>query len=763
MKRSIALILTFTLIISIFNVCTLTVQSADSVLTQCYGWYETIHMKWSNDTAPSKAKVEYRKSGTQTYTPIDSQLIRSSDDGCVADIVGISQGIYDIRITASSGQVIEKSNIPVARHDRSGYGHFGTDSGVGGYNNDGTPKSNAQIVYVTNETKNTVKLGSYTGLCNIVKKASGSGPLIVRIIGKIDTQTRDSDGTKKTDINNGVVALNGLTDKVLDKDSYFNMLDVDSVSNITIEGIGTDAVIEKWGFTFKKCSSIEVRNLTFTKYPEDACSFEGSTSSPLGYKNFWVHNNYFKIGENKYDITTEQDKHEGDGSTDFKGCSNITFSYNVYERCHKTALHGGGDGNKQYNSTWHHNYLNNVSSRMPLTRQVNLHSYNNYFLNGGKCIDARASAWVLSEANNFENSLRFLTTANSTYGDPIIKSYRDVYDTDKKSDEAGTIVITNDRTLQIPVNKGKNTNKNPYPNFDTNTSWFYYDSVNGKSDVEYLTDGDKAKSDVLQSAGIMKEGAVLPIYLPSGNIEESTETTTYKTETTTKTTETTETTTEVTTYVSHVGESMGGGNGEVYKLVPSDFTSGSKSSYQTKGVFTITAESGRAVSVNANYIDLGGSGKAGPDSYRAIAVNTTGRASINVKFFNNGSNDRTLAVKTSADVTLAEKAAPMGGSKTNLQTLTVNVDSEGVYYILSLGSGIKITEVTLTYPSGENMLIGDTDGSKKIETADAVKLLKHIAGLEKITDTERLDAADGNRDGKQTMLDVIAIMEYLKK
>lgn len=525
MKKLISLLMSLVFISTCFNMNMFTAYGAEPSLSQVYGWYEAIHIEWANDSNAAGAEVSYKLSTESQYTAIDSELVRQNGSGGVADIVGITTGVYDINVTTSSGKTLAQSKISVARHDRSGYGHFGLSDGLGGYNNDGTPKSNAQIVYVTNATKNTVKLGSYTGISSILKNASSSSPLIVRIIGTIDTQTRDADGTKTTDINNGVVAISGLTDKTMTADSYFNMLDIIGGKNITVEGIGTDATIEKWGFTFSKCNSIEVRNLTFTKYPEDACSFSGSSSKNSSYKNFWVHNNYFKIGENKYDLTEEQDKHEGDGSSDFSGCRNITYSYNVFEKCHKTSLHGGSDSSLQYNSTWHHNYFNASSSRLPLTRQINLHSYNNYFYKGSKCIDARASAWVMAECNYFDNSVGILTTANSTYGDPIVKSLNNVYYNSSVSDKAGTVNTTTNRTLTINATAVTNTNKNPYPNFDTNPSIFYYDTTNNCSDVEYLTDANTAKSDALTAAGLMKTGAVLDAYAPAP-VEDTTEITT---------------------------------------------------------------------------------------------------------------------------------------------------------------------------------------------------------------------------------------------
>lgn len=534
MKRFTAFILALSMVLSISNLSMFNAYGATSALTNAYGWYEAIHLEWNNDNSATSSEVSYKLSTDNSYKTIDKELIRQNGSGGVADIVGIAKGVYDIKVTTSNGTTLTKNNIAVSNHDRSGYGHFGLSGGLGGYNNDGTPKSGAQIVYVTNATKNTVKLGSNTGLSNIIKNGASSGPLIIRIIGKIDTQTRDADGTKTTDKNNGVVALNGLTDKVLSADSYFNMLDVSGKSNITIEGIGTDACIEKWGFTFSKCNSIEVRNLMFQKYPEDACSFEGSSSSNSKYKNYWVHNNYFKSGENKYDLTDEQDKGDGDGSSDFKGCRNITYSFNVFENCHKTSLHGGNDTSLQYNSTWHHNFLKNCGARLPLTRQVNLHTYNNYFYKDTTCVDARASAWVLAEKNYFENCTAALkTTANSNYGDPIVKSYLNVFDGSGTSDNAKTITTTSDRTLTISATKGSNTSKNPYPNFDTNASVFYYDSTNKCSDVEYLTDANTVKTDALQAAGLMKADAQLAAYTPDvidapteGTTESSTEATT---------------------------------------------------------------------------------------------------------------------------------------------------------------------------------------------------------------------------------------------
>lgn len=543
-KKFMATIVSATMFATVFSGISV---SAASSFVSVGGWYETAYAQWTNETNEANAKVEYKISGTDEYQLADEELVRQLDNGDGrVDIPGLSPNYYDLKITTGSGDVLNQT-VKVVSYDRSGYAHF-NNSGVGAYNDDGTLKADAAVVYVTNETKNTVTYGKYKGLGNILKNAGKtSNPLAVRIIGKIDTQTRDADGSKKTDIANGVVALDGLTDRTLSADSYFNMLDIRNVNNVTVEGIGTDAQIEKWGMswggTTKNC---EVRNLTFSKYPEDACSVEGGGETVT--TNLWFHHNTFYTGENKYDLTTEQDKHEGDGTMDFKRCGYITVAYNQVINCHKTSLNGGGDSQKQFHITYHHNYFNGSSSRLPLTRHADVHSYNNYFYGASNaCIDARASACVLSEGNYFEKSNNiYRVTKNTKEGNPVIKAVGDYISDDAKFSNSELIFqnLARNEKYDVP------SNKNEFANFDTDASMFYYDDANGKSDVAYLTDAQTAKNDALVYTGVLTNDVpvldLTDISAPDTTTEATTET---STETTTETTTvtTTETTTETTT------------------------------------------------------------------------------------------------------------------------------------------------------------------------------------------------------------------------
>ncbi|MDE7161841.1 MAG: InlB B-repeat-containing protein, partial [Anaeroplasmataceae bacterium] len=332
----------------------------------------------------SDYQVQYKLStaSNTAWNTVDSALVREENNKIRCDIVGLSAGTYDVKLDVNGKT--ETKSYEVTAADRSGYAHFNY-SGVGAYNDDGTLKSDAIVVYVTNENKNTVSITvsgkTYTGLVNIIQNQSKiKKPLDIRIIGKITTNQYNykSDAPRLPDSSNNTstfftnslettygenlvgltvqymdklvgksykylttttgLASNGTGDSskktttysrdqypaltgktVLDDDSYFNMLDIELASNITIEGIGTNAEFFQFGLTWKKCNSIEVKNLAFTDYPEDACSFEaGSDSDVNDYGHYWIHNNTFNRGKNNWDVSGERDKYAGDGGIDVK-------------------------------------------------------------------------------------------------------------------------------------------------------------------------------------------------------------------------------------------------------------------------------------------------------------------------------------------------------------------------------------------------------------------------------------------------------------
>ncbi len=509
-------------------------------ITTYNGYTEGAFVEFEKISGVSNYNVSYRALSDSNFTQINSNLIRIGNSSVRADIVGIEEGDYIIRVEANA-QTVDKQ-VSVASDDRSGYAHFNTDNGVGAYNNDGTLKDNAVVVYVTDETKNTVSATingkTYTGLVNILQNAK-SVPIDVRILDDIktcqfnkitytsaattqeliDEQAASLGGNYKgykaadiitnkwnsysNDIAKGITELNGLDSSMSYSsgaahatyrdgknafDTAWNMCNLSSVSNLTIEGIGEEAGIFQWGFSFSSCSNIEVKNLRFHNYTEDAIGIEGGS-------RFWLHNNTYDIGVNNWDLSDEKDKSDGDGATDFKKASNLTISYCRYNNTHKSNLIGGSDSHKQWNITLHHNYYNHCSSRLPLLRQANAHIYNNYYYACSVCQDIRANAFVLSENNYFENcgNPQKITTS-TTYTGTIIKSYNDTYI--NSGTPQATKVDTRDQQLD-----GGNCNGGAYNNFDTNTNLFYYDDVNKISKVDLMLKASDVKSYIPTIAG----------------------------------------------------------------------------------------------------------------------------------------------------------------------------------------------------------------------------------------------------------------------
>lgn len=549
---------------SLMAVLGLSIFSFTSVIAETNGVIEVgkgeekLYGVFNKVTNATDYNAYVKLSSASNYTKLDDQLVREVNGNIRVDAVGLKAGNYNLKFVPvinsaeDTTKQIELTDIVVGSYDRSGYAHFNYSDGVGAYNDDGTLKTDADVIYVSNETKNTVTYKGNVGLVSILQnQSSNSNPLNIRILDSIKTNqfVEKSDSPRvvdetysdsyftnelETTYGDNLVGLtirlsdrkDGISYKyattnnafslistgsstpdtktykkdeypdakgktVYDDDSYFNMLDISLAKNVTIEGIGDSAEIFQWGFTWGKCDSIEVRNLKFTDYPEDACSFEGDkdANNKTGiekYSNFWIHNNTFNRGKNNWDMTGERDKYAGDGAMDLKFLTNVTAGYNRFNNCKKTGLVGGGDSNYTKNITFHHNYYNQVESRLPLGRQANMHIYNNYYSNCGTCQDVRAKAYVLSESNYFDNC----NTPHKTQSNAVIKSCNDIGGT-------ATSVF---RTATVS-NSCKPDGVTDYSSFDMDSDLFYYDSSKQKSNVTVMNNASELPTLIPTVAG----------------------------------------------------------------------------------------------------------------------------------------------------------------------------------------------------------------------------------------------------------------------
>ena len=111
--------------------------------------------------------ISIRSSGYNVYvdgTQIDSMLIRQYSGYMRADAVGLKAGSHTMKVVPVVGGKEDASKAAETKatayaHDRSGFG-FVNGTSYGAYNDDGTLKSNATVVYVTNANKDSVTASS---------------------------------------------------------------------------------------------------------------------------------------------------------------------------------------------------------------------------------------------------------------------------------------------------------------------------------------------------------------------------------------------------------------------------------------------------------------------------------------------------------------------------------------------------------------------------------------------------------------------------
>ena len=526
------------------------------------GLNEQIYVSIEKNPVFTSYRLLYKEQGDSEYITLDENLLVESESKVDCYVLGIKKGNYEIKIEAEGLETTANkiySDIFVHEQDRSGYAHFGGNEGVGAYNNDGTIKEGTKIVYVTNENKNTVTLEidgtEYIGLVNILQAQYKSDtPMLIRVVGKITTnqwnyknvEPRFSDGSNATsdffvnsfsneygeNLANLIVKMKGngggeytynyrttpeglsevrLTNggtkytnykgsdfpslvgkSVFDDDSYYNMLEVKGSKNITVEGVGPDAEFFQFGISFEECNNIEIKNITFTDYPEDALNFLGGSREDLAkFSRYWVHSCTFNRGYNAWDISGERDKYAGDGSIDFNNVSNLTLAYNFFNNTKKSMLFGSGDSEGCMNFTMHHNNFYMVESRLPLGRNVNIHSYNNYFDQCKNSSDIRKSSFLFSENNYFNSTAKPFINSSSA-----VKSYGDIF---TNSSSNGATIVT-DRTESISINC-KPDKVTSYSAFDVNSTLFYYNEAEKRTDVSVMHQASEVPDYVYLTAG----------------------------------------------------------------------------------------------------------------------------------------------------------------------------------------------------------------------------------------------------------------------
>jgi pectate lyase len=424
------------------------------VITRNGGWLETAYVEWEPVSQAQGYNVYVKPVGTpdSQYVQLDTELIRKYPSHWRADAVGLAAGEYVMKVETVLSDEARASAVSdilsVEKHDRSGFA-FSSESnfktGSGAYNDDGTLRDGAQVIYVTPETAKTVTLDvivdskgkkeTGVGIGAILKlrqKGYDKTPLAIRSIGKVTALDMALQLNSS-----GYLEIKG-------KNNYAEM-------NITFEGIGEDAYAYGWGFLVRASGNVEIRNLGVTLFPDDGISLD------TGNANIWIHNNDIFYGT----AGGDSDQAKGDGSTDMKGGSTyVTLSYNHYWDAGKSALVGLSEP-AEFFATFHHNWFDHSDSRHPRVRRGTIHVYNNFYDGVSKYgVGATTASSIFVESNYFRNSHRPMMislqgtdikdgTANGTFSGEnggMIKAYNNIIV------DPGSLIYANSNAGTAPAN-----------------------------------------------------------------------------------------------------------------------------------------------------------------------------------------------------------------------------------------------------------------------------------------------------------------------
>lgn len=460
-------------------------------ITEAKGWQESAYLKW----APFEGASSYN-----VYVDdkkIDAQLVRQYKSYYRADVLGLKEGTYSVKVVPvnADGKEIAgantASNLVVKSYKREGFAHF-KYAGVGAYNNDGTLKAGAKVLYITAKTAKTVsttvntgKQETITGLQSIIdaySKGKDTTPIAFRIIGKVNL----------SDLDHISSSAEGL--QVKGKGAH-------SVMNMTFEGVGDDATVYGFGFLLRNTKSVEFRNFAIMHCLDDAMSLDTNNS------HVWIHNMDLFYGKKG----SAADQAKGDGTVDIKGDSKyVTVAYNRFWDNGKASMCGMKSETGENWITYHHNWFDHSDSRMARVRTMSVHMYNNYYQHCDVYgIGATSGSSIFMESNYFDAVKRPIMSSlqgtdakgDGTFSSEkggLIKAYGNVFA--NKPDNFSYIPYAENNTSfdayevsdpseQVPASVKTLVGGTSYNNFDTDPSLMYAYAADKAEDVPSIVEG----------------------------------------------------------------------------------------------------------------------------------------------------------------------------------------------------------------------------------------------------------------------------------
>ena len=464
-------------------------------ITEAKAWLESAYLKWVPFEGASSYNVYIDDK------KIDTQLIRQYASYFRADVLGLKAGTYSIKVVPVNAEGKEMAgantatNLVVKSHNREGFAHFNFE-GIGAYNNDGTLKSDAKVLYITASTAKTVStdviVGSknkkvnakgFQAIINAYQKGYDTTPIAFRIIGKVSLA--DLDGISSS--SEGI--------QIKGKSGYSTM-------NMTFEGVGDDATVYGFGFLVRNSKSVEFRNFAIMRCLDDAMSLDTQNS------NIWIHHMDLFYGKKG----SAADQAKGDGTVDIKGNSKyVTVAFNHFWDNGKSSMCGMKSETGENWITYHHNWFDHSDSRHARVRTMTVHMYNNYYQHCDVYgIGATSGSNIFMESNYFEAVKRPIMSSlqgtdikgsKGTFSGEnggMIKSYGNVF-VDKPSGFSYITYADNPASFdayevakpsdQLPASVKTLVGGTCYNNFDTNPDVMYSHTADNAVDVPSIIEG----------------------------------------------------------------------------------------------------------------------------------------------------------------------------------------------------------------------------------------------------------------------------------
>lgn len=658
--------------------------AAGLTLTEQSGWLESAYVEWQpvKNAEGYVAYVKEASASDDAYEKLDDTLIRQYADYWRADALGLKEGSYVMKVTAvlKDGKTVSEStsSLEVEKYDRSGFA-FSENSkfqtGSGAYNDDGTLKKNAQVIYVTPETAKTctavVNGKEVTGFQSILDAKQSAGtkdtsPLDFRIVGCVTADDVDHFSSSAEGIQ-----LKG-------KSAYTEM-------NITIEGVGEDAAVQGFGFLVRNSGNVEFRNFAVMAFMDDGVSLDTKNC------NIWVHNMDIFYGSTGGD----SDQAKGDGSVDIKGAStNVTVSYVHFWDSGKCSLCGMSDS-AEFLVTYHHNWFDHSDSRHPRIRVASVHIYNNYFDGNAKYgVGTTKGSSAFVEANYYRNCKNPMMSSmqgtdalgQGTFSGEnggMIKAYNNITvgassliyaNSDAGTAKADAVsfdaYLASSREETVPSSYKTVAGATTYNNFDTSSAYDlgvaeediddpqdvpsivtkYAGRMNGgdfdwtfqeSDDTNYSVDTALKAKVVNYKSSVLAIGGYKGVDVEPSTTEKATESTTKATESTTKATESTTKATESTTKATEATTKATESTTEAPTTAPAE-TTAKVHNFSTDGTssdfYTISGKlSSNKGTVSYNGLSLDTCLKI--ESKTKITFTTTAKAELVLVFNQKNSSD----------------------------------------------------------------------------------------------------------------------------